>query len=120
LSSFPGIEEPNVYGVLVPNNQDGRAPMAAITLKEGCQLDLPKLVVHLKKHLPSYAIPLFLRILPAMETTATMKQTKGMLRAEGMDISKVKDGILFLEDGKQFVKVTKEVYAKICTPGARL
>ncbi len=34
MQSFDGIEECNVYGVQIPNNMDGRAPMACITLKK--------------------------------------------------------------------------------------
>lgn len=121
LSSFPGIQEPNVYGVLIPNNQDGRAPCAAITPVDGnlANIDMAKLVVYLKKQLPSYAVPLFLRIMPAMEITATLKQTKGTLRTEGVDISKVSDQMFYL-DGDKYVPLTKEVYAKITSPGARL
>jgi acyl-CoA synthetase (AMP-forming)/AMP-acid ligase II len=121
LSTFPGILEPNVYGVLIPNNQDGRAPCASIIPVDGKieNIDMVKLVSHLKKHLPAYAVPLFLRISPQMEMTATMKQTKGQLRTEGMDISKVQDPLFFL-DGDKFVPLTKQVYAKITTPGARL
>jgi hypothetical protein len=37
-----------------------------------------------------------------------------------MDISKVSDKLFYLQDGKEYVPLTKEVYAKICTPGARL
>jgi fatty-acyl-CoA synthase len=121
LSTFPGILEPNVYGVLIPNNQDGRAPCAAITPVDNDikNIDMAKLIVHLKKHLPSYAVPLFLRIAPQMEMTATLKQTKGSLRTEGVDISKVKDPLFYLE-GDKYVPLSKEVYAKITTPGARL
>jgi len=121
LSGFPGIQEPNVYGVLIPNNQDGRAPMAAITPVDGnlANIDMVKLVSYLKKQLPPYAVPMFLRIMPQMEVTATMKQTKGTLRTEGIDISKVNDPLYYL-DGDKFVPLTKEMYAKLTTPGARL
>jgi acyl-CoA synthetase (AMP-forming)/AMP-acid ligase II len=121
LSTFPGILEPNVYGVLIPNNQDGRAPCAAISPVDGnlANIDMAKLAAYLKKNLPVYAIPLFLRVIPQMEMTATLKQTKGTLRTEGIDILKVKDPLFFL-DGDKYVPLTKEIYAKITTPGARL
>jgi fatty-acyl-CoA synthase len=62
VATFDGIEEANVYGVLIPNNQDGRAPCCAITLKSGVdKLDLAKFLAHARKNLPSYAVPLFLR-----------------------------------------------------------
>jgi hypothetical protein len=34
------------------------------------------LAKHLKKNLPSYAVPVFVRMLPKMETTATLKQVR--------------------------------------------
>lgn len=47
---------------------EGRAGMAAI-LDENNTLDLSKLIEGLQKHLPSYAIPLFVRILAHVEMT---------------------------------------------------
>jgi acyl-CoA synthetase (AMP-forming)/AMP-acid ligase II len=121
VSVFPGVAEANVYGVLVPNNQDGRAPCCAITpvgndLKN---IDLTKLAAHCKKNLPSYSVPLFLRIQKEMEATATMKQVKGTLKQEGIDISIIKDPMYYL-DGNTYVPLTPQVYAKITKAGARL
>mmetsp|Transcript_29046 Transcript_29046/g.46824 ORF Transcript_29046/g.46824 Transcript_29046/m.46824 type:complete len:659 (+) Transcript_29046:298-2274(+) len=93
-----GIEEINVYGVQIPNNMDGRAPMAAITPVDGKleNLDLDGLVEHAHKNLPSYSIPLFLRIQPKMPVTATMKHQKVQLRKEGIDLNEVEDPIFWL------------------------
>jgi acyl-CoA synthetase (AMP-forming)/AMP-acid ligase II len=123
VSVFPGVEEANVYGVLIPNNQDGRAPCAAITVvdgEKGNKLDLKGLLAHVKKNLPSYAVPLFIRLTPAIAVTATMKHQKGELRSEGIDISKVKDPLFYLNGQEGYVPLTPQVYAKITTPGARL
>ncbi|KAH9252026.1 hypothetical protein BASA81_010008 [Batrachochytrium salamandrivorans] len=95
--------------------------MAALTLKAGAaeKFDFTALAKHLTKNLPSYAVPLFLRVMPQMEATATMKQTKGTLRTEGIDIGVVSEPLYYLQDGT-YVRLTKELYAKVCTPGARL
>jgi len=95
LSTFPGVEEINIYGVLVPNNQDGRAPMAAITPKDGdlSNLDLDGFLRHAKKNLPSYSVPLFLRILPQQAVTATLKLQKVQLRNEGIDLDVIRDPV---------------------------
>ena len=97
VSVFKGVEECNVYGVQIPNNEDGRAPMAAITPKDGdmSNLDLDKLSKYVRKQLPSYAVPLFLRITPVIEVTATLKHQKVALRKEGMDITQVCSVICF-------------------------
>jgi fatty-acyl-CoA synthase len=122
VSTFSGVEEANVYGVLIPNNQDGRAPCAAITPKDGDMknLDLQALLKHTKANLPVYAVPLFIRITPQIAVTATLKHQKGDLRNEGIDLSKIKDPLYFWNGDKGYVPLTPELYAQITKPGARL
>lgn len=122
VSTFPGIEEANVYGVLIPNNQDGRAPCAAITPADGdlSKLDLNKFREHCQTNLPSYAVPLFLRITPQIAITATLKHQKGELRKDGIDISKVKDPLFYLDSQQGYVPLDAAVYGRITTPNARL
>lgn len=119
VSTFPGILEANVYGIIVPNNQDGRAPCAAITCDENA-VDLDKLAAHLKKNLPSYAVPLFLRIMKQVDVTATFKHQKVDLRNQGIDINVVKEPLYYLQDGIKYVKLDPQVYARICAPFAKL
>ncbi len=63
-----------IVQVAIPG-KDGRAGMAALMLKEGytypgapvadgITLDMTALAKHCTKNLPSYAVPVFLRILP--------------------------------------------------------
>ena len=91
LANFPGIEEINVYGVQIPNNMDGRAPTAAITPIDGdmSKIDFAQLAEHAKKNLPSYAVPLFLRMQPQMAVTATLKLQKVELRTSGIEHDKI-------------------------------
>ena len=98
VSTFPGVSECNAYGVLIPENMDGRAPMCAITPINGdlSQLNLQGLAKHVKKELPGYAVPMFLRILPQIEQTATFKHQKVTLRTDGIDLSKVNDPIYWM------------------------
>lgn len=90
LGEFPGILEANVYGVLVPGT-DGRAGCAAITVDDATRLDWSSLAQHLRSKLPSYAVPVFIRVVKG-ELGTTMgshnnKQIKGPLREEGIDPS---------------------------------
>lgn len=78
------IAEANVYGVLVPNH-DGRAGCAAIPRNAAATLDLVGLATHARKSLPKYSVPLFLRIVPEMESTGTAKQLKVALRNQGIE-----------------------------------
>lgn len=82
------IDEANVYGVLVPAH-DGRAGCAAIPASAAATMDLKVLAVHARKRLPKYAVPLFLRIVPTMDQTGTVKQLKVALRNQGIDHKQV-------------------------------
>ena len=59
LGTFVGIVECNVFGIALPHC-DGRAGMAALRIS--APLDWTALFVHVQA-LPSYARPLFIRIL---------------------------------------------------------
>lgn len=99
LNSHPQVHFCNVYGVQVPGT-DGRAGMAALVLAEGTgQLDLDSFSELVQRELPAYARPLFLRLLPAMDTTGTFKMLKGDLRRQGFDPGEVDDPLFVLKPG---------------------
>ena len=85
LSSHPAIEEAVVYGVEIPGT-DGRAGMAAVTLHDGHTFDGSDIAAHLYGKLPSYAVPLFVRIVDSLEHTSTFKSRKVELRNDGYDV----------------------------------
>ena len=100
MGSFPGINEANVYGVLLPNH-DGRAGCAAIEIpsSERGSFSWRDLTQFLRQKLPGYAIPVFVRVMSGEAggmATHNNKQDKVRLRAEGVDPSlqgtKVKGG----------------------------
>ncbi len=108
MGMFKGIPEANVYGVTVPHS-DGRAGMAAITGADPKKLDFAALLAHLQKNLPRYAVPLFLRFLPAaLDVTSTFKHLKNDLRTAGFDPAKVRDPMYFF-DGKAYVPLTADI-----------
>jgi acyl-CoA synthetase (AMP-forming)/AMP-acid ligase II len=113
LGVYPGVGEANVYGALVPNH-DGRAGMAAIVVKEGSSIDFSDLYQYLRKKLPKYAIPVFIRFVPAMEITGTFKQQKVEFRNQGIDLTKIPetDPVFYLK-GDTYVPFTLEEFAKI-------
>ncbi|KAF7723014.1 hypothetical protein EC973_002430 [Apophysomyces ossiformis] len=111
IGVFPGIAEANVYGALVPNH-DGRAGMAAIVLQEGAKLDFKALYQYLRRKLPRYAIPVFVRFVPAMELTGTFKQQKVEFRNQGIDMSKITDAVYWLQ-GDTYKEFTPQDYARL-------
>ncbi|KAH7414152.1 long-chain fatty acid transporter-like protein [Phaeosphaeria sp. MPI-PUGE-AT-0046c] len=87
IGKYPQIAETNVYGVSVPG-YDGRAGAASIVMADGVTestFDFQRLAAHARAVLPGYAIPLFLRVTPALEYTGTLKIQKGRLKREGVD-----------------------------------
>ena len=114
ISTHDSIEEANVYGVFIPRH-DGRAGCAALIFKKGDskaeddgQLTLPNaqtlksLADHVKKGLPGFAVPLFIRITRSMDRTGTNKQQKHRFQVEGIDIEEVErsgDALFWLKDG---------------------
>ena len=74
--TFPGYtQECVVCGVEVPHC-DGKAGLAAITLKPGQELDGKGLRDFLNLHMPVYTHPIFFRVRKKMDLTATYKYRK--------------------------------------------
>ena len=110
LLACPGVKEANVYGVTV-EGMEGRAGMAALVV--GPEFDIKAFGDQVARDLPPYAQPLFVRVMPALETTGTFKTRKLDLIADGYDPTKIK-GPLFFHDAKRgYVKVTKSVFERI-------
>ena len=87
-----GVHQTIVYGVHVPG-AEGRAGMAAIVA--GDDFDLSALWRHVAAELPVYARPLFVRILPSLEATATFKPLKFDYARDGFDPARMADPLYF-------------------------
>lgn len=116
LCEYDKIAEAVVYGVEIPNT-NGRAGMAAITLKPECSLsetDLREMVTQFKQNLPNYAVPVFLRIQQQVETTGTFKYQKTKLKEQGFDPKLTQEPVLvLLPSESQYCDVTDEIYQNI-------
>ncbi|XP_069674182.1 long-chain fatty acid transport protein 1-like [Periplaneta americana] len=105
-----GLKDAAVYGVQVPD-QEGRAGMAAIA-DPNKSLDFKNLAEYLDKTLPSYARPIFIRVLEEMDMTGTFKIKKNELQEDGFDPIRIKDKIYF-RSGKDYVPLTSQLYQDI-------
>lgn len=110
LGLSPQVAECSVYGVAVPN-ADGRCGCATVVLAEGTKLDnldLTALARHVISRLPRYAVPLFLRVTPALSYTGTFKVQKGQAKREGIDLDLIeqssKDTVFWLPPGSDAYK----------------
>ena len=115
MDGFEGIVETVVYGVEIPNT-NGRAGMAQIRLDRAHgDFDYKGLCEYLKRELPPYAIPVFLRIADhPVETTGTFKHQKNNLKEQKYDLSKHDDPVYVLLPGKDcYEPLTKELQQEI-------
>ncbi|WP_336356820.1 long-chain-acyl-CoA synthetase [Pseudomonas granadensis] len=109
------ISEAVAYGVEIPDT-NGRAGMAAITPAESlATLDFAELLAFARERLPSYAVPLFLRVKVKMETTGTFKYQKTRLKNEGFDPGQTGGDPIYawLPGTQTYSRVTEPVLAEI-------
>ena len=106
----------NVYGVKVPQSE-GRAGMVAFN----CNLndfDWDKFAEFVTENLPSYAQPVFVRIIDVLETTGTFKLKKNVLRNEAYHLDKVKDDKVFVKKpGEKKYSLLESDYYNIIEEG---
>ncbi|HUL47807.1 MAG TPA: long-chain-acyl-CoA synthetase [Steroidobacteraceae bacterium] len=118
ISACRAVAEVAVFGVVVPN-ADGRAGMAALVVGPGFGLaELRRIVTNA---LPAYARPVFLRIVPTLETTGTFKLRTQELAREGYDPEKVRDALYFDDTALgEYVRLDALLYARIAAGEQRL
>ena len=120
MSKILGQRDVVVYGVKVPGTE-GRAGMAAIVDPDNEGIDLTLLVQDLIKLLPSYAHPMFLRIVDSVSVTGTFKLQKTKLKQEGIDLGAVKDKLLYYDAKvRQYLDLDEDKYAKIISGEIRM
>jgi fatty-acyl-CoA synthase len=107
-----------VFGVRVPHTE-GRAGMAALVVGPAFELHAFRAWVH--ERLPPYARPLFLRLMPALETTGTFKPRKQDLQQEGFDPAQVRDSLYFDDPrASAYIPVDGPLYSEIAAGRIRL
>ena len=116
IAELSGISEAIVYGVEIVGT-NGRAGMVAITLNEGISFDQAfqrNFLLELTKHLPSYALPIFIRQLQTIETTGTFKYKKNNLKDISFNPEKTDDQIwVHLPHEEKLTAVDSAQYQRI-------
>jgi fatty-acyl-CoA synthase len=112
-----GVLDATTYGVMVPCT-DGRAGMAAIVVEDG--FDLEAFAAHLSQRLPSYAIPVFLRLSQTLDATETFKQKKQELVRDGFDPGRVTDPLFLRDESGRYRPLEARLYTRIAEGSIRL
>ena len=121
MSKILQLRDVVVYGVEIPG-MEGRAGMAAIVNSEDEKaVNLDKLAQQLYLSLPSYAVPVFIRVIQSADLTGTYKLQKVRLRNEGFSQEQVSDPLFILEPGRKiYIPFTLEVYQQLVSGTMRL
>jgi acyl-CoA synthetase (AMP-forming)/AMP-acid ligase II len=120
LAMLDGVEQGSVYGVSVPH-ADGRAGMAALVMNAGAKFNPRTACSALTQALPAYAVPIFIRLISAHETTATFKIRKVDLKQQGFNPATISDPLFILRDKlKGYEPITTAIYDAVVQGKLRL
>lgn len=97
------VDQAVVYGVPIPG-ADGKAGMAAVRLHDSAEFDGAGLAEHLRRALPSYAVPVFVRLSTELEQTSTYKSRKNELREQAFDTSQFDEPLYVLTSDRGYVR----------------
>ena len=76
---------------------------------------------HLSATLPAYAVPLFIRVQAAQETTGTFKYRKVELKQEGFDPERISEPLFVLVDrARGYEPLTHDVHQHIQNKSIKL
>jgi acyl-CoA synthetase (AMP-forming)/AMP-acid ligase II len=115
LATLDGVDQGCAFGVAVPH-ADGRAGMAALVMKPNAKFNPRATARQLTQSLPSYAVPLFVRLISAHETTATFKIRKVDLKAQGFDPNVIGDPLFILLDRQNgYEPITVRLHRELLT-----
>ena len=95
LNGYDQVNMANVYGVKVANSE-GRAGMVAFNC-DLAKFNWEDFSDFVSQKLPSYAQPVFVRIIEELETTGTFKLKKNDLREEAFHLDRVKDDHVYVK-----------------------
>jgi fatty-acyl-CoA synthase len=115
ISQVPGVLETTVCGIHVPG-MEGQAGLAAVVCENGFD---PRSFWKVAQELPQYAQPRFVRVIDAMNKTATFKIQKTNLRKDGIDPAS-QDGRVYVRQDDGYVPLTPDLWHAVQEGTARL
>lgn len=102
LGACDEVDQAVVYGVPMPG-ADGKAGMAAVRLLDGAEFDGVRVADHVREALPSYAVPVFIRLSTELDQTTTYKSRKTELRDQGFDTSTFDEPLYVLSSDRGYI-----------------
>lgn len=106
------VEEAIVYGVEIPKT-NGKAGMVTL-VPNSRSFDINKLLVFLQNNLPTYAVPVFVRVTNAIEKTGTFKYRKVDIQKAGYTLERPDEEVFaWLPRTEGYVQLTPELVSDI-------
>jgi len=107
------VQESVAYGVEVPFT-NGRAGMISLVPSKDAVMDIESLFHNFESCMPSYAIPLFIRLKGSLDKTGTFKYKKTDVKKQGFNINQVADPLfVLLPNEKTYRELTTDIYSNI-------
>lgn len=113
LGKFPGVAVPVCVGIKVLNHE-GRAGFAVLKLsdeQDESNFDFQGFASHVKRRLPKYAVPIFLKIVSNIPTTGSNKILKRVFRDQELPPSDHE--VLYWLKGDSYTVLTTEDWLHI-------
>jgi len=112
-NQLPMVQESVAYGVEVPFT-NGRAGMISLVPSKDAVMDIESLFHNFESCMPSYAIPLFIRLKGSLDKTGTFKYKKTDVKRQGFNINQVADPLfVLLPNEKTYRELTTDIYSNI-------
>lgn len=106
------VKEAIVYGVEIPNT-NGKAGMVTL-VPSGNNFDPDKLLSYLQDNLPAYAVPVFMRVTDAIDTTGTFKYRKVDIQNAGYSLERSNEEVFaWLPKTEGYTLLTPELLSDI-------
>jgi fatty-acyl-CoA synthase len=108
MTLHPSIDDITVYGITLPK-YEGQVGMATIVSSNPDDVARDLRPFLLKKGLPLYAHPRFVRVIDVIPVTQTHKHQKAELKKEGIDVYKSAPVYVLTDDGN-YARMTDDHY----------
>lgn len=108
------VDEAIVYGVEIPGTNGKAGMVTLVPRSETKGFEPHKLLSYLTDNLPTYAIPVFIRITDAIEKTGTFKYRKVDIQKLGYSLDNQQDEVfVLLPKEKTYTRLTPELKQQI-------
>ncbi|MHA7809900.1 MAG: long-chain-acyl-CoA synthetase [Marinobacter adhaerens] len=107
------VEEAIVYGVEIPGTNGKAGMVTLVPHSNGRDFDVNSLFAYLRDNLPTYAVPVFVRVTHAIEKTGTFKYRKVDIQKLGYSLRNDEEVYAWLPRTKDYTLLTPELVSEI-------